>query len=102
LVAFFYAKPLFLVGISFLPYSLFIYTYFYGTASCAMGTGSFPEVKWPGHENDHTPPSSTEVMKRESYNSMQSLGQFRPVKDCFIFLLLCESNKGIKIGQEVY
>jgi hypothetical protein len=24
-------------------------------ASCTMGTGSFPEVKQPGHDTDHTP-----------------------------------------------
>jgi hypothetical protein len=67
-----------------------------------MGTGSFPEVKRPGRDNDHTPPSSTEVMKWESYNSVQSLGLFRPVKDRFTFLLLCKNNDGIKIGLEVY
>ena len=27
-------------------------------ASCTMGTGSFPGVKWPGRGADHPPPSS--------------------------------------------
>jgi hypothetical protein len=30
-------------------------------ASCTMGTGSFPGVKWPGRGADHPPPSSAEV-----------------------------------------
>jgi hypothetical protein len=30
-------------------------------ASCTMGTGSFPGVKWPGRGADHPPPSSSEV-----------------------------------------
>jgi hypothetical protein len=33
-------------------------------ASCTMGTGSFPEVKWPGRGVDHPPPSSAEVKER--------------------------------------
>jgi hypothetical protein len=29
-----------------------------------MGTGgSFPGVKWPGHEADHSPPNNAEVQK---------------------------------------
>jgi hypothetical protein len=33
-------------------------------ASCTMGTGStFPRGKvWPGHDLDHSPPSSAEIM----------------------------------------
>jgi hypothetical protein len=30
-------------------------------ASHAVGTGSFPGVKWPGHGVDHTSPPSAEV-----------------------------------------
>jgi hypothetical protein len=30
-------------------------------ASCTMGNGSFPWVKWPGHGADQPPPSNTEV-----------------------------------------
>jgi hypothetical protein len=33
------------------------------TASCTMGTGSFPGVKRPGRGADHPPPSSAEVKK---------------------------------------
>jgi hypothetical protein len=32
-------------------------------ASCTMGTGSFPGVKRPGRDADHSPSSSTEVTK---------------------------------------
>jgi hypothetical protein len=32
-------------------------------ASCTMGIGSFPEVKRPGRDADHTPPSSAQVTK---------------------------------------
>jgi hypothetical protein len=33
-------------------------------ASCTMGTGSFPGVKWPGRGVDHPPTSSAEVKER--------------------------------------
>jgi hypothetical protein len=33
------------------------------TASCRMGTGSFPGLKWPGRGVNHPPPSSAEVAK---------------------------------------
>jgi len=33
-------------------------------ASCTIGTGSFPGVKWPGRGVDHPPPSSAEVKER--------------------------------------
>ena len=33
-------------------------------ASCAMGIGSFPGVKWPGRGVDHLPPSNAEVKER--------------------------------------
>ena len=33
-------------------------------ASCTMGTGSFPGVKWLGSSADHPPPSSAEVKER--------------------------------------
>jgi hypothetical protein len=32
-------------------------------ASCTMGTGSFPGVKRPWRDVDHSPPSSAEVKK---------------------------------------
>ena len=33
-------------------------------ASCTVGTGSFPGVKWQGRGVDHPPPSSAEVKER--------------------------------------
>jgi len=39
-------------------------------ASCPMGTGgSYLGVKRPGHEADHSPPSSAEVINAWSYLS---------------------------------
>ena len=32
-------------------------------ASCTMGTGSFPGVKRPGRDADHSPTSTAAVMK---------------------------------------
>jgi len=38
--------------------------------SYAMGAScSFPRVKWPGCENDHAPPYSTEVKNEWSFTS---------------------------------
>jgi hypothetical protein len=34
------------------------------TASCTMGTGSFPGIKRPGRGVDHPPESSAEVKER--------------------------------------
>jgi len=34
-----------------------------------MGTGSFPGVKWPGHDVDQPPSSSAEVKERVDYIS---------------------------------
>jgi hypothetical protein len=33
-------------------------------ASCTMGTGSFPGVKWPGRDVDHPPSFSAELKER--------------------------------------
>jgi hypothetical protein len=44
-----------------------------------MGTGSFPGVKQPGRDADHTPPSSAEVTKGYSYTFIHPLNLFRPV-----------------------
>ena len=33
-------------------------------ASCTMGTGSFPGVKWPGRGDDHPPPSKCRGQER--------------------------------------
>jgi hypothetical protein len=48
-------------------------------ASCTMGTGSFPGVKRPGRDADHTPPSSAEVKKELSYTSTYPMGPPGPV-----------------------
>ena len=44
-----------------------------------MGTGSFPGVRRPGSDADHTPPSSAEVKKELSYTSTQPMGPPGPV-----------------------
>ena len=44
--------------------------------SYTMGTGSFPEVKWPGHGNDHPPPSSAEIKERVELYLLLSLWAF--------------------------
>jgi hypothetical protein len=49
-------------------------------ASCTMGTGSFPGVKYGrGRAANHSPPSSAEVMEEYSYISTHYLGQTGPV-----------------------
>jgi len=41
------------------------------SASNPVGTwGSFPEVKWPGHDADHSPPSNAEVKITWCHTSM--------------------------------
>jgi hypothetical protein len=56
-----------------------------------MGTGSFPGLKRPGRDADHTPPSSAEVTKGYSYTSIHPLGLFRPVIGLlYLFLLLLD------------
>ena len=53
-------------------FTLAIYTYNYPVLGCpgahpasyTMGTGSLPEVKWPGRGVDHLPPYSAEVKER--------------------------------------
>jgi len=43
-------------------------------ASCTMGTGYFPGVKWPRCGVDHPPSSSVELRKEWSYKSTPPLG----------------------------
>ena len=43
-------------------------------ASYTMGTGSFPEVKWPGHGVDHPPHLAPSLKKEQSYTSTPPLG----------------------------
>jgi len=40
------------------------------STSCAMGTGSFPGVKRPGHDVDHPHVSSAEVKERIELHSI--------------------------------
>jgi len=44
-------------------------------ASCTIGTGSFPGVKWPGSDADSSPPSSAVVKKEFSYTSTLPMGR---------------------------
>jgi hypothetical protein len=44
-----------------------------------MGTGSFPEVKRPGRNVDHKPPSSAEVKKELGYTSTHPMRPPGPV-----------------------
>ena len=43
-------------------------------ASCKMGTGSFPGIKWPGRGVDHLSPFSAAVMEEYSYTSTHPQG----------------------------
>ena len=47
-------------------------------ASYTMGTGSFPGVKWPGHDTDH-PPHSVEVKERVGLYLYSPSGLLWPV-----------------------
>jgi len=47
-------------------------------AACAMGTGAFPGVKWPGHGVDHPPPSA-EVKERVELCLYSTFGPPWPV-----------------------
>jgi len=65
-------------------------------ASCTMGTGSFLEVKWPGHGVDHPPSSSTKVKERLELYHYSPSGPLWPVVGWTFFsflsvvhLLLC-------------
>jgi hypothetical protein len=44
-----------------------------------MGTGSFPGLRRPGRDADHTLPSSAEVKKELSYTSIHPMGPPGPV-----------------------
>jgi hypothetical protein len=46
-------------------------------ASCTMGTGFFPGVKWPGLSVDHPPPSSAEVKESVELYIYSSSGPSR-------------------------
>ena len=58
-------------------------------ASCKMGTGSFPGVKYGrGRAADHSPPSSAAVMEEYSYTSSHPLGHTGPVTGSLYLLPL--------------
>jgi len=48
-------------------------------ASYTMGTGSFPGVKRPGRDVDHTPPSGAEVRERVELYLYTPFGPSWPV-----------------------
>jgi hypothetical protein len=52
--------------------SYMYYTYFHNIRSSysSVGIGISSRVKWPGRENDHSPPSSSEVKKSGAIPSL--------------------------------
>jgi len=48
-------------------------------ASHSMGTGSFPEIRWPGHGIDHPPSSRAEVEGRLELYIYNTSGPSWPV-----------------------
>jgi hypothetical protein len=70
---------------------------FLHTSRPALGPTQ-PPVQWVpglsrglkrlGRDADHSPPSSAEVTKKQSYTSIHPLGQFRPVTRLLFFLVL--------------
>jgi hypothetical protein len=58
-----------------------------------MGTGSFPEVKWPGRAADPSPPSSAEVVEEFSYTSTRLWATTGPVME-LLYLSLTVSSVG--------
>jgi len=57
-----------------------------------MGTGSFPNVNWPGRGADHPPPSSAEAA-----NGPELYGRFpsAPAQACYgvTFIFVCYHNQ---------
>jgi hypothetical protein len=51
--------------------------------------GSFPGVKWPGRQADHSPPSSDEDRNWWSYTSDPSIRLHGVDRDEFTFLYIC-------------
>ena len=58
------------------------------TASYKTGTGSFPEVKWPGRGVDYPPPSSAEVKERVELYLYSTSGLVSCYRVNFTFLTL--------------
>ena len=69
------------------------------SASCKMGTGSFPGVKccW-GCAADHSPPSSATVMEEQSYTSTHPLGHNTPVTGKLYFLVKSPFSMSLKVN----
>jgi hypothetical protein len=60
---------------------------------------SFPEVKQPGHDVDHSPPSSDEVKNEWSYISTPPIRLHGEIRDKFTFFLTHKAgviNKGLQ------
>jgi len=51
--------------------------------------GSFPGVKWPGSQIDHSPPSSVKVKNWRSYTSDPSIWLHGVDREDFTFLCIC-------------
>jgi hypothetical protein len=75
-------------------------------ASCAVGTGSFPGVKWPWRGVDHPPPSRAEVNERvELYTyslSLGLLGLFIYVVHSVVFLKLLKRYKQSNTTHQLF
>jgi len=54
-------------------------------ASCTMGTGSFPAVKWLGRDADPSPPSSAVVKKEKTYTSTAPMGRTACTEPQFLY-----------------
>ena len=58
------------------------------SASCTMGTGSFPGVKRPGRGVDHPPPSSAKVEERVDLYLHSTSGPSLPVTGWTLLILI--------------
>jgi hypothetical protein len=67
-------------------------------ASCTMGSGSFPVVRWPGRGVNHPPPSITGVKERVELYLYSPPGPLWPVLGSTLplpVLYECCSNRGV-------
>ena len=85
-------------------------------ASCTMGTGSFPGVKYGRCAADHSHPSSAAVMKEKSYTSTHPLGHNRacngdmftlfvePCEERYVLVIYCiqSCRDLLKIHSKIY
>jgi hypothetical protein len=77
------------------------------SASCTMGTGSFPGVKRPGRGADHPPPSMCRgrewvelYLYFPSVPSWPVIGRTLPLTLLYSFLLEAESTPGPQCGRK--